>query len=47
MKHPERYLAIDEEKGNILRYCLDCSLEKGYALYKTEGGKQELTLLVD
>lgn len=51
VKHPERYLAIDEDEGadegKVTRYCLDCCLEKGYARYKTEGGTRELTFLID
>ena len=47
VKHPERYLIIDEDEGKVASYCLDCCLEKGYARYKTEGGAQELTFLVD
>ena len=43
MKHPERYLAIDEEGGTILRYCVDCCLEKGYAAYKEEKGERIVT----
>ena len=42
VRHPERYLAIDEEEKTS-RYCVDCSLEKGYAQYKMEKGKQVLT----
>ncbi len=40
--HAERYLAIDEEdgveveKGKIMRYCVQCALQKGYAYYKDE-----------
>ncbi len=40
--HSERYLAIDEEdgveveKGKIMRYCVQCALQKGYAYYKDE-----------
>ena len=47
IKHPERYLAIDEEDGKSLHYCPNCCLERGYAHYRTEGSKQEITLLVD
>jgi len=47
IKHPERYLAINEEEGKLSRYCLKCCLEKGYTHYKTEGGKQQLTILID
>ena len=46
---PERYLAVDEkdgiedEEGETRRYCVECSLEKGYAHYKVEKGEQALT----
>lgn len=50
IKHPERFLVMDEEAGTeekagkVLRYCIDCSLSKGYAHYKqVEKGKQVLT----
>ena len=51
IKHPERYLAIDEEggveveEGETSRYCVDCCLEKGYARYRTEKGQRVLTFL--
>lgn len=51
IKHPERYLAIDEEgsagveDGKTLRYCVDCCLEKGYARYRTEKRERVLTFL--
>ena len=47
--YPERYLAVDEkdgiedEEGETRRYCVECSLKKGYAHYKMEKGKQILT----
>ncbi len=47
--YPERYLAIDEkdgieiEEGETSRYCVECSLSKGYAHYKTEKGERVLT----
>ena len=47
--YPERYLAIDEEddveveKGEALRYCVDCCLKRGYAHYKIEKGQRILT----
>ena len=47
--HSERYLVVDEEadieveKGKKSHYCLDCSLEKGYADYRAEKGEQVLT----
>ncbi len=49
IKHPERYLAIDEEEGveveegKTSRYCVECSLEKGYAHYEEEKGGRILT----
>ena len=47
--YPNRYLAIDEkdgkedEEGETRRYCVDCSLKKGYAHYKEEKGERVLT----
>ena len=49
IKHPERYLAIDEEEGveveegKTSRYCVDCCLKKGYARYKEEKDERILT----
>ena len=53
IKHPERYLAVDEEdgieveKGKTACYCMDCCLNKGYAHYKEEKGEQILTFFPD
>lgn len=47
--YPERYLVIDEqdgveaEKGESVRYCIECALKKGYAHYKEMKGKMVLT----
>jgi len=47
--YPERYLAIEEkdgvedEEGEVRRYCVACSLAKGYAHHKFEKGEQILT----
>ena len=47
--HSERYLAIDEEngaeveKGQTMRYCVKCSVDKGYARYKEEKDGRVLT----
>jgi Zn-finger protein len=47
--YPERYLAVDEEdgveveKGNTVRYCIQCALKKGYARYKEIKGEMVLT----
>ncbi|HEX74894.1 MAG TPA: hypothetical protein G4N93_07135 [Dehalococcoidia bacterium] len=49
MRHPERYLAINEtdgvevEEGKTLRYCAECSLSRGYARYEEEKGEWILT----
>ncbi len=50
IRHPQRYLAIDEEEGTeedgkTLFYCIDCCLSRGYASYRTEKGERVLTLL--
>ena len=47
--HAERYLVVDEEDGAEVEsgkksyYCLNCSLEKGYAEYREERGGRVLT----
>jgi len=47
--YPQRYLAIDEEKGAEVKkgktvyYCVDCALKKGYAHYIEEKGAKILT----
>ena len=47
--HPERYLAVKEkngvedEEGETRRYCIACTVKKGYAHYKEEKGEQVLT----
>lgn len=45
--HGERYLLIDEEDGTEGEkrscYCLNCSLEKGYAEYRENKGERVLT----
>jgi len=47
--YPERYLAVDEEKGvevkkgQTVYYCVDCALKKGYAHYRVEKGEKILT----
>ena len=49
IRHPERYLAINEkdgieiEEGERARYCVECSLSRGYAHYKVEKGERILT----
>lgn len=50
ISHSERYLVIDEEdgveaeKGQLMHYCIECALKKGYASYKGgERGEKTLT----
>ena len=49
--HAERYLTINEEdgieveEGKITRYCIECSLSKGYAHYKEDRGERTLTFV--
>lgn len=51
--YPERYLALDEEngqeveKGDTVRYCVECALAKGYAHYKEEKGERILSFLLE
>ncbi len=51
IKHPERYLLMNEEageEGKALRYCVDCCLNKGYAHYKkVQKGEQVLTFFTE
>jgi hypothetical protein len=39
----ERYLVMEGEKGKKLRFCVECSLARGYAAYVTEKGEKVLT----
>ena len=39
----ERYLVVEEDDAEQLRFCLDCGVSKGYATYVMEKGKQILT----
>ena len=47
--YPDRYLALEEkdgvedENGEVRRYCVECCLKKGYASYKEEKGERILT----
>jgi len=41
--YPERYLVVEETEGIILRLCVDCCLNRGYARYKMEKGERVLT----
>ena len=37
----ERYLVVDDEKGEKRRFCIDCCLARGYASYGTEKEKEK------
>ena len=51
--YPERYLCIDEEngveveKGKMVRYCVACAFNKGYAHYKEEKGEKILSFFTE
>jgi len=45
--YPERYLMIDQEGGAVLRLCLNCCLEKGYAHYTEDKGQKTLTFFTE
>ena len=46
--YSERYLAIEETEGVILRLCVDCTLNKGYARHKEEKkGEEVLTFFTE
>jgi hypothetical protein len=39
----QRYLFMEDEKGEKQRFCVECSLTKGYAAYVMEKGEKVLT----
>jgi len=45
--YPERYLIVEESEGITPHLCIDCCLNKGYALYKESKGKRVLTFFVE
>ena len=45
LNYGERYLVIDDEKGEKKRFCVDCCLSHGYASYKMEKGEETITFL--
>ena len=46
--HSEHYLAIEETEGVLLRLCVECCLNKGYAQYKkADKGEQMLTFFAE
>ena len=50
IRHSERYLAVEEEKGKeaetgqTARYCMKCAVKKGYAYYREEKNEKILTI---
>ena len=44
---PQRYLVVDKMEGGVLRLCVDCCLNRGYAHYKVEKGERVLTFLLE
>ena len=45
IKYGERYLAINGERDEKQRFCIDCCLSRGYISYRTEKGTQIITFL--
>ena len=43
LNYGERYLIIDDEKGEKKRLCVDCCLAHGYASYIVEKGEKTVT----
>jgi hypothetical protein len=39
----QRYLLLEEKEGEKLRFCVECSVAKGYAAYVKEKGEEVLT----
>jgi hypothetical protein len=50
IRHSERYLAVEEkdgqeaDQGDTKRYCVECSVKKGYASYRQEKDEKILTV---
>ena len=51
--YPERYLVVDEkdgvevEKGESVRYCVECAIKKDYAHYREMKGRMVLTFFTE
>jgi hypothetical protein len=43
----EEEKSAEVEEGETHRYCVECSLKKGYAHYKDEKGERVLTFFDD
>ena len=43
----ERYLAIEEADGVILRLCLHCAINRGYGHHRQQKGDQVTTFFGD
>ena len=50
IKHAERFLAVEEEKGveseagKTMRYCMQCAEKKGYATRRQDKDEEILTI---
>ena len=50
IRHSERYVAVDEEKGvesakgQASHYCMECAVKKGYAYHREEKDEKILTV---
>jgi hypothetical protein len=48
LKHPERYLCLDEDAdGETRRLCTKCALDQGYAEYRKEKGVEILSFFTE
>lgn len=47
LPHGVRYLIIEDADGNMVRWCMDCCLKRGYAGHKMEKREQVLTFFVE
>ena len=45
LNYGERYLLIDDEKGEKKRFCFDCCLARGYVSHREERGEATATFL--
>ena len=43
LEYGERYLIIDDEKGNSQRFCGDCCMKRGYTSFGEGKGKEIVT----
>jgi len=47
LEYCEQYLMIKENEDEVLRFCTECCLSRGYARYIVEKGKNVITFLAE